>query len=1431
MTAPGFRDLVDLLRTRAGQASRLPAYTFLRDGEVEDGTLTHAELDERARAVAVALQQVAAPGERALLLFPAGLDFVAAFFGCLYAGVVAVPAYPPGGRRPQPRLRAIARDAAVRVVVTTAALAERREELTALVPELAAADWVATDALPVDLAEMWLEHAPGPEALAFLQYTSGSTSDPKGVRVTHGNLLHNEELIRQAFGQSAESVIVGWLPLYHDMGLIGNVLQPLYVGARCVLMSPLAFLQQPARWLRAVSRYRATTSGGPNFAYDLCVRKVQPGLVEELDLSSWRLAFNGAEPVQAATLARFAATFGPCGFRPAAFYPCYGLAEATLFVAGGQPGQGARAAAFDAGALAGHRAVAAREGAAARELVGCGAAWGGQRMVIADPETGAVCGPDGVGEIWLAGPSVAAGYWNRPELTARDFGARLAGGEGPFLRTGDFGFLGADGGLFVTGRLKDLLILRGRNVYPQDLELTAEASHPGLRPGSSAAFAVEVEGEERAVVVCELDRRAEEWGSGAADAVRRAVAEEHEVGVHAVVLIRAGTLPKTSSGKVQRGACRAAYLQGGLEALFQSVAGGEEEVDGAGAAADAEGAVADGSDRADSPDIGDVAGLDRRALAALPEERRGPALVGWLRGRAAAACRVPVAEVAAERPLTELGLDSLAAVEVQQAVDGAFGVALQLADLLRGASVAEIAAVVLHGARLEDGAPAAGAAGVRVGGEAELVATGGDISPLASDAGFPLTQGQRALWFLDRLAPESAAYNIASAARMQGALDPAALRLAVGDLAVRHPALRTVFELADDRPRQRVLAADALEQAVERAFREVDAASWSEQEVAERLDAEARRPFDLEVGPPFRVVLVSRSAVEHSLLMVFHHLVSDFWSLVVLLADLEALYARRAGSGGAGVMAAAPAATYADFVRWQEELLASPRGAELLAYWERQLAGPLPQLELPADRPRPPVQTYRGGAVPLALPAAAVAGLGRVCRSEGATLFMGLLGAFQALLCRLSGQREVLVGTPTSGRGGAAWTDVVGYFVNPVVLRGDPGSAPGQGFRSFLARLRPTVFAAYEHQELPFALLPERVQPERDPSRSPVFQVLFILQKAQNARRPELERLAGFALGEEGPAVSWGGLELASRRLGWRPAPFDLTLSLAASGAGAGAGELAEFAGSLQFNSDLFDEATAARFAGHFATLLAGLAGDPERPLGEVALLWTPPRRSRSLAPGTTPRWRCRRRFGSTGRSSSRRRLGPRPPGSGLRRRERFVRRAGRAGEPAGASPAGSGGGERGAGGCLPGALGRHGGGSARDPEGGRRLCAARSGLSAGAAGVHPGRCRGGAAGDRRALAAAVRRRREPGRGGSAAGAAGCRGGGDRGARGGGPGASRAAGRSGLPDLHLGLDRHAQGRDGLRTATWPTSSLAWTAVRRSSGHRRLGAGSRAAGWR
>ncbi len=569
----GAATVAGLLRFRAAERPSQVAFTFLTDGETAGESLTYGELHARAARIAAELAVSVAPGERALLLYPPGLDFIAAFFGCLYAGVVAVPAYPPRPNdRSQSRLRSIARDATPRAALTTGAILAGAVEprgLLAVAPELAGVRWLATDAPEISGAAAGAAPAddlpePDPEDVAFLQYTSGSTAAPKGVMVTHANLLHNERMIGQAFAMDETSVVVGWLPLYHDMGLIGNVLQPLAAGGRCVLMSPVAFLQRPLRWLEAISRFRGTVSGGPNFAYELCLRKATPEALLGLDLTSWRVAFNGAEPVRAATLERFAAAFAPCGFRASSFYPCYGLAEATLFVTGGEPGRAPRVD-------------------AASGRVSCGRPWLGQRLVVADAETGEERPAGGEGEIWLSGPSVARGYWRNPEATVHDFNAFLPSGEGPFLRTGDLGFL-AGGELYVTGRLKDLIILRGRNLYPQDVELTAERSHPDLRPGGGAAFAVDSgtageTGEERLVIVHEVERRRKsspENTAEIAEAVRRAVAAEHEAQVYEVVLIRQSGLPKTSSGKVQRRRCRDLYLRGELPVEGRSALAGAD---------------------------------------------------------------------------------------------------------------------------------------------------------------------------------------------------------------------------------------------------------------------------------------------------------------------------------------------------------------------------------------------------------------------------------------------------------------------------------------------------------------------------------------------------------------------------------------------------------------------------------------------------------------------------------------------------------------------------------------------------------------------------------------------------------------------------------------------------------------------------------------
>ncbi|MEO8519744.1 MAG: type I polyketide synthase [Acidobacteriota bacterium] len=567
----------DVFRERAALAPDKRAYTFLGDGEQVSATLTYRELDAQARVIAAALQQHGAGRGRALLLYPPGLDFVGAFMGCLYAGVTAIPAYPPHPTRLErtlPRLLSIVADAGPVAVLTTGKLLDGLARSRPLPAPLEALSWIGTD-LPGSPGAPFREPGLGSDAVAFLQYTSGSTSDPKGVMVTHANLLHNETLIQRAFRHDASTVVVGWLPLYHDMGLIGNLLQPIFLGGSCIMMPPLAFLQQPIRWLRAVSAFRATTSGGPNFAYELCTRKVTEAQRATLDLGGWHIAFNGAEPVRAETLARFAEAFQPCGFRRSAFLPCYGLAEGTLYVSGDERRDlGAELRDVDARALGANLLAPAAAAADARSLVGCGQSPPEQEVVVVDPDTLHEAEDGRVGEIWVAGPSVAAGYWNRPEATAQTFGARLPDGRGPFLRTGDLGFL-SDGQLFVTGRQKDLIVIRGQNYYPQDIELTAEDSHPAIMTAGAAAFSVEADDGEQLVVLVEVNRRYRAAGGGTLDlpdilrAIRLAVTDEHQLQPWAVLALDASSIPKTSSGKVRRHLCRRMFLEGGFEALAE----------------------------------------------------------------------------------------------------------------------------------------------------------------------------------------------------------------------------------------------------------------------------------------------------------------------------------------------------------------------------------------------------------------------------------------------------------------------------------------------------------------------------------------------------------------------------------------------------------------------------------------------------------------------------------------------------------------------------------------------------------------------------------------------------------------------------------------------------------------------------------------------
>jgi amino acid adenylation domain-containing protein len=1146
--------LVELLRLRAKQQPDDLAYRFLPSGQI-NGNIeewTYRGLDLRARTIAAQLQEASAEGERALLLYPPGLEFISAFLGCLYAKVVAVPAYPPHPTRLDrtlPRLRAIAQDSGARFILTTRSLANN-QTLVSQAPEMADACWIATDQPVEHIASAWRQPEITGETLTFLQYTSGSTGQPKGVINTHANLLHNERLIAQRFGSDSSIHVVGWLPLFHDMGLIGNVLHPLYLGASCTLMSPLAFLQRPMRWLEAISHFRGNISGGPNFAYDLCARKALPHELGRLDLSSWAVAYNGSEPIRKDTIDRFAATFAPCGFQPEAFYPCYGLAEATLFVTG-----------VDRNAPPSYRTVKTEElernlvvdappdDAAAKTLVSIGLTGLGQKVVIVNIDTLAPCPPQTVGEIWVSGPSVASGYWNRPEESVRTFGARLTEGDSTcFLRTGDLGFM-IDGELFITGRLKDLIILRGRNLYPQDIELTLEHAHPAVRPWSSAAFSVDVDGEERLGVATEADMR----GEGAdpqevIDAIRRAVAEEYGAHVYAVLLIKPRTIPKTSSGKIRRHACRKGFLEGSLETISTSVVDGlaSPELEAAGSA----------------PSLADE-------LKSTDAEGRLLLIQQLVQRQLASSLRIQSDGVDIVASPASLGLDSLMGIVLQSRLEAAVDLSLPDAFLWQQSTIEEL---------IKNLAVTWEAHHIGIEKADQPVAP---IEPAPLEGELPLSSGQQRLLLLENLASGIPVYNIHFGLRITGALDVELLRRSLEELINRHAVLRTVFSEVNGQPCQ-IVRPQCLVDLVR-----IDLRSFSEEEREDELHkvatSIASEPFNLETGPLMRTHLVMHAEGEHVLLITQHHIITDGWSIAQLATDMAAIYKARAHKLPPPQI---PHLQFADYAR--SERSDQTRWEPHRSYWKKKLAG-LPRLDLPADRPGPPHRSYRGGRVPLRLTGEISERLSALGRKEGCTPYVTLLAGYAALLYRYTGQEDFAVGSVIANRARAELREMIGFFANTVVLRCDLSGKPS--FRELLRRMQEAVAEAMLHGELPFGDMVQAVGVARDGHDNPLFQTSFIFEN----NPLHATDVAG---------VRWQPLSWAPDGSVEGTAKFDLSLVLEQTPEG--------FAGIFEYDSDRFEPETIRPMAGHLQTLLSGIAKSPDYPLGMLPIL-TPEEEHRML--------------------------------------------------------------------------------------------------------------------------------------------------------------------------------------------------------------------------
>ncbi|HNS16575.1 MAG TPA: AMP-binding protein [Bacteroidales bacterium] len=633
--------ICDILKFRAENTPDKVAFIFLKDGETDKETITYQQLYEQAWAVTHAIRSRGMqPGERALLLFPPGMEFVKTLFGCFYAGIYGVPAYPPRKNRSFNRIISIVEDCNPKLCLTVRDIRDSFEKNFGDVEELRSLHWISVD------QEMFISknfsYETKPDDLALLQYTSGSTASPKGVMVSHGNFMRNLEFLRQCFEFTAETPTVHWLPVFHDMGLVVGIIQPIYSGFTGILMSPVSFIQKPVRWLRAFSDYGGVMGSAPNFAYDHCVSKISEEDCRDLHLETIRSVMNAAEPVRKVTIEQFSEKFKVYGFRAESFYPAYGLAEATLIVSGGTVKDSPKYVYVNKQALEeGRIEITTKDDPDSSYQVSVGKPWIDTNIFIIDPETHTHCRTNEVGEIWVSGSIVTRGYWNKPKETKATFQAMIRDtGEGPFLRTGDLGFI-HEGELYVTGRLKDLIILRGRNYYPQDIEYIAENSHPALRPNASAAFSVDLDGEEKLVIVAEVERTAIRNldVTEVCDAIRQQVSEEIEQEVYAIQLLRTASILKTSSGKIQRRACRAAFLSRSLETVGESV-------------------LTESSLTSEK----NVLSMDLVSIQAW--------LTAWIHVQ----LKVPIEKIDAGKPLSAYGLNSMKAVHLQNAFLQKYGI-------------------------------------------------------------------------------------------------------------------------------------------------------------------------------------------------------------------------------------------------------------------------------------------------------------------------------------------------------------------------------------------------------------------------------------------------------------------------------------------------------------------------------------------------------------------------------------------------------------------------------------------------------------------------------------------------------------------------------------------------------------------------------------
>lgn len=1056
-----FDNLVSILQFRALHEPQKEAFTFLSDGIFPTTLVNYKQLDQAAKSIAALLQGKAMLGERALLFYTPGPEYIKALFGCLYAGVIPVPIYASNGShlsRNLASLLSIVQDAKIKVILSDSDSMCSLSKIIKEIPGLDKNCGIATDTINYE-AGHYLKPDLTKTTTAIMQYTSGSTSMPKGVILSHSNLLTNIKAILYYFSVKTNSRGIIWLPPYHDMGLIGGIFTPVIGGFPVTLMSPVSFIQDPLFWLKTITNYKGTISGGPNFAFDYCVKRMKKRPHENLDLSSWEIAFCGAEPINPKTIDNFIDTFSPFGLSKDAFQACYGLAESSLMVTTCLASKRKQPKSryfytINHKEYKSNSRELNNDNKNIHRLVSCGSIIDKHELTIVDP-TNLINVQDGtVGEIWVRGPSVAAGYWNKSKETQEIFNAVLAKDKSQsiWLRTGDLGFL-YDNELFVTGRLKELIIIRGRNYYPQDIEHTSRCSHPRLDTYPSTVFSIVSNNKEQVIIIQEIPKKYS--GENLREilaAIQKNVSEKHDLFITEIILVKAGSIPKTSSGKIKRIACKEQYLSSTLDVLITL------------------------KDNADFQDYFYTSTYENK-----PKLNDWPHLLMYLKKTIKSVFKLSATAITEDTKLTDLGIDSLGLVELKHHIDQELNVEMDLTFLLSNPTLREFAYYLISKLNKD-------------------IASTTDIKKEECTQ-LALTDSQKAMWFLSQLNSLSSAQIITRAIQITGSLNMMAFIQSLEIIVQRHPSLRSTFSSKEGEPFQ-IFHENILPETIQIC----EAQLWDEQKLEAELINLAYRPFKLAKGPLLRFIIFCCSENKFILLFSAHHIILDFWSFSILFEELFNLYVIKNSNNNKNEIVLQNIVHPKAYFEWYSNYSNDPKFEHDWQYWKEKLARPLPQSKLKQkfteiNRTENKAERYNFQISELI--SVKVEEYSKKCQT---TPYVILLSAFYALLYRLTKQDDIIVGSPVATRNWPGGNQLVGYCVNILPLR--IHLSENLNFTTLIKKVKYDVNSALKHQDFPFSVMVEKLKLNRKENHRPILNIAFMYQQKPSALFKNLSKIA-----------------------------------------------------------------------------------------------------------------------------------------------------------------------------------------------------------------------------------------------------------------------------------------------------------------------------------